>query len=97
MTDHLTSEDLVLRQYGELTPAEAARFGDVVAVAIPFGRYREVPREEVIGKVVIDANNYYLADRQQVFQCVEFIGGDILQLHLEGGARKELQSCVRRA
>ncbi len=28
MTEHLTSEDLVLRHYGELTPAEAARVDD---------------------------------------------------------------------
>lgn len=41
------------------TPAEAARDADVVLVAIPFGRYREVPVEPLAGKVVLDANNYY--------------------------------------
>jgi predicted dinucleotide-binding enzyme len=41
------------------TPAEAEEFGEVVVVAIPFGRYRDVPTEGVAGKVVIDANNYY--------------------------------------
>jgi predicted dinucleotide-binding enzyme len=40
-------------------PAEAARFGEVVVVSIPFGRYRDVPAGDVAGKVVIDTNNYY--------------------------------------
>jgi len=42
-----------------MTVAEAARFGDVIVVAVPFGRYRELPTEGLEGKVVIDANNYY--------------------------------------
>jgi predicted dinucleotide-binding enzyme len=41
------------------TPAEAERFGEVIVVSVPFGRYREVPTEGVAGKVVIDTNNYY--------------------------------------
>lgn len=41
------------------TPKEAARFGEVVVVSIPFGRYRELPVEAFAGKVVIDTNNYY--------------------------------------
>ena len=39
--------------------ADAARFGEVVVVAVPFGRYREVPADAVAGKIVVDANNYY--------------------------------------
>ena len=42
-----------------LTAAEAAQFGEVVVVSVPFGRYRELPTEGVAGKVVIDTNNYY--------------------------------------
>src|SRR5438046_4946540 len=42
-----------------MTAAEAARFGEVVVVSIPFGRYREVPTDGVAGKVVVDTNNYY--------------------------------------
>ncbi len=41
------------------TPEEAAAAGDFVLVAIPFGRYLEVPVMPLVGKVVIDANNYY--------------------------------------
>src|SRR5919205_1193257 len=38
---------------------EAARFGDVVLVAVPFGKYETLPAGAFEGKVVIDANNYY--------------------------------------
>jgi predicted dinucleotide-binding enzyme len=41
------------------TTADAARFGDVIGLAIPMGRYREVPTDAVADKVVIDADNYY--------------------------------------
>jgi predicted dinucleotide-binding enzyme len=41
------------------TAAEAAAFGDVVIVAIPFGRYGELPKDELDGKIVVDADNYY--------------------------------------
>lgn len=40
-------------------PEEAAAFGEVVLVAIPFGRYRLLPVDPMVGKVVIDATNYY--------------------------------------
>jgi 8-hydroxy-5-deazaflavin:NADPH oxidoreductase len=42
-----------------VTSAEAADFGDVVVVSVPFGRYRELPTEHFDGKVVIDTTNYY--------------------------------------
>jgi predicted dinucleotide-binding enzyme len=42
-----------------LSVEEAARFGDVVLVAIPLGKYRQLPAEAFYGKVVIDAGNYY--------------------------------------
>ncbi|MFL5891776.1 MAG: NADPH-dependent F420 reductase [Solirubrobacterales bacterium] len=41
------------------TVEEAASFGDVVLVAIPFGAYAELPAEALTGRVVIDATNYY--------------------------------------
>jgi 8-hydroxy-5-deazaflavin:NADPH oxidoreductase len=41
-----------------VTPEDAATFGDVVLVAIPLGRYRELPVPRP-GAVVIDAMNYY--------------------------------------
>jgi predicted dinucleotide-binding enzyme len=41
------------------TPAEAAEAGDIVVVTIPLRNYRQVPTEELSGKVVIDTMNYY--------------------------------------
>ena len=41
------------------TTEEAARFGELVVVAVPLKHYRAVPVEPLAGKVVIDTNNYY--------------------------------------
>ena len=41
------------------TIEEAANFGDVVLVAIPFGKFKTLPADGFKGKVVIDAGNYY--------------------------------------
>ena len=41
------------------TVAEAARFGELVEVAIPVQAIRDLPPEPFAGKIVIDANNYY--------------------------------------
>jgi hypothetical protein len=41
------------------TAAQAAQAGDVVVVTIPFKNYREVPVQELAGKIVIDTMNYY--------------------------------------
>jgi 8-hydroxy-5-deazaflavin:NADPH oxidoreductase len=41
------------------TPADAARFGDVVLLAIPLKSYSDLPAAELRGKIVIDAMNYY--------------------------------------
>jgi predicted dinucleotide-binding enzyme len=48
------------------TAGEAARFGDVVLVAIPLHAIGELPAEAFDGKLVIDANNYYPARDGQV-------------------------------
>lgn len=41
------------------TAAGAADHGQVVVVAIPYGRFRELPAEQLHGKVVVDTCNYY--------------------------------------
>jgi predicted dinucleotide-binding enzyme len=41
------------------TIEEAADFGDVVLIAIPFGKFGTLPADGFKGKVVIDAGNYY--------------------------------------
>lgn len=41
------------------TAEQAAAAGDVVVVTVPFKAYRSVPAAPLVGKVVIDTNNYY--------------------------------------
>ena len=41
------------------TPAEAAAAGDIVVVTIPTKNVPDVPVQPLVGKVVIDTNNYY--------------------------------------
>ncbi|HMI88294.1 MAG TPA: NADPH-dependent F420 reductase [Polyangiaceae bacterium] len=40
-------------------PEEAAKAGDMVVVTVPLKNYRAVPVDPLVGKVVIDTNNYY--------------------------------------
>ena len=49
------------------TIGEAARFGEVVLLAIPFGKFRDLPAGAFKGRVVIDATNYY-PDRDGKFE-----------------------------
>ena len=42
-----------------MTVEAAATFGDVVVEAIPFGRYQALPVEQLAGKILISASNYY--------------------------------------
>jgi predicted dinucleotide-binding enzyme len=57
-----TLKDLV-RELGPharaATVVEAAKAGDIVVVTIPLKNYRSVPAEPLVGKTVIDTNNYY--------------------------------------
>jgi len=69
-----------------MTVAEAARFGEVVVVSVPFSRYRELPSESVAGKVVIDTNNYY-SQRDGHFEELDSdrtTSSELLQAHLSG-------------
>jgi 8-hydroxy-5-deazaflavin:NADPH oxidoreductase len=67
-----------------MTVDDAARFGDVIVVSIPFGRYREVPADAVDGKLVIDTNNYY-PQRDGHFPALDedrTTSSELLQAHL---------------
>jgi 8-hydroxy-5-deazaflavin:NADPH oxidoreductase len=51
-------EDLGERAHA-MTAADAAAFGGVVVLAVPFIRYRDLPVEQLASKIVIDTSNYY--------------------------------------
>src|ERR1700694_1825317 len=82
-------EDLV----GELgdkahatTIEDAARFGEVVMIAIPFGKFSALPAHAFDGKVVIDAGNYY-PERDGKFPELdndESTSSELMASHLKG-------------
>ena len=47
------------RNVQAMTTENAAAFGEVVIEAIPFGRYQNLPKDELAGKTLISASNYY--------------------------------------
>jgi predicted dinucleotide-binding enzyme len=69
-----------------LTVEEAARFGDVVLVAIPFGKYKQLPAEAFYGKVLIDAGNYYPGRDGQFAELDndEMTSSEMMAEHLKG-------------
>ena len=42
-----------------MTAEDAARFGEVVLEAIPYGHYRDLPAKALANKILISASNYY--------------------------------------
>jgi predicted dinucleotide-binding enzyme len=80
-----------------MTAADAARFGDVVVVSVPLGRYREVPTDAVAGKVVIDTNNYY-PQRDGHFEELDSdttTSSELLQEHLPGARVVKAFNAIR--
>ena len=69
-----------------MTAEDAERFGEVVVVSIPLGRYREVPTDAVEGKVVIDTNNYYPQRDGDIPELDDdsTTSSELLQTHLPG-------------
>ena len=69
-----------------VTVEEAAKFGEIVFVSIPFGKYKELPAEVFDGKIVIDSNNYY-PDRDGQFAEIDenkTTSSELLAEHLKG-------------
>lgn len=65
---------------------DAAQFGEVVLIAIPFGKYASLPAEAFQNKIVIDANNYY-PDRDGRFAEIDdgkTTSSELLAAHLKG-------------
>ncbi len=68
------------------TIEEAAHFGEVVLLAIPFGKFRTLPERAFDGKVVIDAGNYY-PERDGKFAELdsdETTSSELMSAHLKG-------------
>lgn len=68
------------------TATQAATFGDLVIVAIPFAAYAEIPAEPLVGKIVLDANNYYPArdGRIEALESHATTTSEMLAAHLQG-------------
>jgi predicted dinucleotide-binding enzyme len=68
------------------TAAEAAKAGDIVVIAVPLKSYRAVPVEPLVGKIVIDANNYYPERDGHIRELdnESTTTSELLQAHLRG-------------
>src|SRR5438128_4222623 len=68
------------------TIENAANFGDVILIAIPFGKFKTLPANAFKGKVVVDAGNYY-PERDGKFAELdndETTSSELLAAHLKG-------------
>ncbi len=80
-----------------MTVDEAARYGELVIVSIPFGRYRSVPVEPLAGKIVIDTENYY-PQRDGHFSELDegrVTSSELLQEHLSGARVVKAFNAIR--
>jgi len=78
--------DQVVGDVRGVTAAQAADFGQVVVVSVPFGRHAELPTEGFAGKPVIDTTNYF-PDRDGHFPQLEAdrtTSSEMIQSHLPG-------------
>jgi predicted dinucleotide-binding enzyme len=65
---------------------EAAKFGEIVFISIPFGKYMTLPADAFDGKIVVDSNNYY-PDRDGNFAELDdnkTTSSEMLAEHLRG-------------
>ncbi|WP_326758965.1 NAD(P)-binding domain-containing protein [Streptomyces phaeochromogenes] len=69
------------------TPAQAAAAGDWTLIAVPFSAAPHLPADALVGKTVIDANNYYRL-RDGVITELEtgsLTAGELFQRYVPGG------------
>ncbi len=84
-----TLKDLVaeLRENAQaVSIEEAAKFGEIVFISIPFGKYTTLPANAFDGKIVVDSNNYY-PDRDGKFAELDenkTTSSEMLAEHLRG-------------
>jgi predicted dinucleotide-binding enzyme len=64
---------------------DAARFGEIVLIAVPFGNYKTLPAEVFQNKIVVDAGNYY-PDRDGQFADIDdgkMTSSELMATHLK--------------
>jgi len=69
-----------------MTVEEAASFGDVILIAIPFRKYQELPAKIFDGKIVVDSTKYY-PERDGNFAEIDLgkiNSTELLAAHLSG-------------
>lgn len=79
------------------TADQAARFGDVVVVSVPFGRYGDLPADALDSKVVIDTGNYY-PDRDGHRADLDedrITSSELVQRHLSGARVVKAFNAIR--
>lgn len=80
--------EVLVRELGDraraMSAADAARFGEIGVVSVPFGKYRNIPVDGFDDKVVIDTNNYYPGRDGQFAELDEdrTTSGEMLAAHL---------------
>ena len=69
-----------------MTVEDAARFGEIVLVAVPLKDYTSLPADELRGKIVIDAMNYYPGRDGQyaALDSGQTASSELLAEHLQG-------------
>jgi len=65
---------------------EAADFGDLILIAVPFKVYRLLPVQRVLGKIVLDATNHYPSrdGEDPALEDMTITSGELLANHLQG-------------
>jgi 8-hydroxy-5-deazaflavin:NADPH oxidoreductase len=63
------------------TIEEACKFGEVIFVSIPYGKYHTLPADLLAGKIVIDSMNYY-PQRDNVIDFDELTSSELVAKHL---------------
>ena len=68
------------------TVEEVAEAGEVVVVTVPLGAYRSIPVRPLLGKIVLDTNNYYWERDGHIAEldAGEATTSGLLQEHLDG-------------
>ncbi|HEX6352778.1 NADP oxidoreductase [Actinophytocola sp.] len=81
----------------EKTVRAVAAFADVVVVATPFSRHRELPVAELVGKPVIDTTNYDPEVDGHVLDLDEDLttSSELVQTHLTGALVVKAFNAIR--